>query len=503
MKYLFYFYSFFNSTMFGELLDEAVKLSRDKDNQVYFATCDGVNKLCISNKLGSSLICLICKEITRKTIQKYNIEFISLKKYSQMKTPTTFIYKNSSELRSIKYREVYIGLSIMSSYISLTRNMYPKIDNKTIKYFNQHISQNIVFIDALYELIDFIKPDALYSYSCRYEETRPIYDIGKHLNIRCSIMEVFKKNNKWYKVIYENSLPHNIRENIIRRDYCWNNYKLSEEDKIQLGKSFYEKRRYGAYSGDKKIYVSNQTEGFSPSIRKDKINIAIMNSSEDEFAAIGSEWDSLKLFSSQYEGIIYLLENSDKNIHYFLRIHPNLTNIKYKYHTLLNNLQTKYNNITVIKANSNMSTYTLMEKVNKIISFGSTMGLESVYWGKPSILIGPSRYYYDNICYIPANKNELLDLINRELSVCQNNINIYKNGAYILNQDPLIIDVDSQFCYVNFDLSRYQICGKEFSATQYIDFFFNKYFTGLFIALLRAMFDNRILGSYKIPLIEE
>jgi hypothetical protein len=489
--------------MFGELLDEAVKLSTEKKNQIHFITCDGVNRICMFNKYGSKPICLLCKEITKKALLRCGINYIPLKKYTNKSTSISWVYINSDDLRKIKYREVNIGLSIMSSFISLTRNMYPKIDKRTRKYFNQHLSQNKVFVDSLYKIIEIIKPDIIYSFNGRYEETRPIYDICQHLKIKCVLMEVFKKNDKWYKVMFENSLPHNIKENIKRREYCWEKYNLSNEEKIQLGKSFYEKRRYGEYSGDKKIYVSNQKEGYTPEFNKDKTNIAIMNSSEDEYAAVGSEWDSLKLFNTQYEGIIYLLENSVNSIHYFLRIHPNLSSIKYKYHILLNELESKYSNITVITADSNMSTYSLMEKVDKIISFGSTMGLECVFWGKPSILIGPARFYYDNISYVPKSKTQLLEMITRDLSIDSNNINIYKNGAYIMNQDPLIIDLETQFKFVNFDLIRCRFLGKEYSVTHYQNFFINMHITGLLIAVLRVVFDNRLFGVFKIPLQEE
>ena len=44
--YLFYFGSCFNMEFMGELLDEAVKLSKTDNNKVYFLACSGVNQLC-------------------------------------------------------------------------------------------------------------------------------------------------------------------------------------------------------------------------------------------------------------------------------------------------------------------------------------------------------------------------------------------------------------------------------------------------------------------------
>ena len=48
----------------------------------------------------------------------------------------------------------------------------------------------------------------------------------------------------------------------------------------------------------------------------------------------------------------------------------------------------KLPNATVIPPESKVSSYDLMEACEKVISFGSSTGLEACYWGKPTILIG-------------------------------------------------------------------------------------------------------------------
>lgn len=489
--------------MFGELIDEAIKLSKDNKNEVFFLTCDAVNKMCMSNRMGSKPVCKMCKHLTMRLIKKYGLRHVSLESYATNKTSICFSYSNSEDFRGIQYRYVSIGLSIMSSYMSVTRNMNPKMDDKSRAYFDQHLTQNVRFVDALYNAIDDISPDCICSYNGRYEEVRPIYDICKFLSLEFKLYEVVKRDEKWYKTVFDNSLPHDIKENTRRREYCWSNYTLLEDEKVELGKSFFEKRRYGEFSGDKKIYVANQKEGYGPSFKLNKTNVAIFNSSEDEFAAVGEDWDSLKIFKTQLDGIIYLLKNANKSIHFYLRVHPNLKDVKYKYHLELNNLEDNYSNITLIPAYSNMSTYTLMENVDKVIVFGSTMGLESVYWGKPSILLGPSLYYYDKICHTPKSKNELLDLLNQDLEVPADNINILKQGAYILNKDPLLLDIDTRYKYVDFNTKEFLFFGKKFWVTPYINLFFNSRLTGLTISILRALFDNMIFRRFILPLEEE
>ena len=362
MKYLFYFYSCFNSTMFGGLLDEAIELSKNKENDVLFAYCGGINRMCMSiNAGGSQSVCKFCSRCTNRILKQYGIKCVSLNDYNQKKH-YHFSYIKARELREITHRGVNIGLSIMSSYITTTRNQDPLIDDESRAYFDEHLNQCASTVDALYALIDEFKPNKLYSFNGRFEEVRAVYDISQVMHLPITLTEVVKKNGQWYKVSFHDKLPHDIRYNLERREYCWSHYNMSEEEKVALGNSFFTKRRGGEDTGDLRIYVENQVEGNVSCFKEGKRNIAIFNSSEDEFAAVGGDWDKLKLFRNQYEGIIYLLENADPSIHFILRIHPNLEGIPYKSHTELYKLPERYSNITVIPAKSNASTYTIMEK---------------------------------------------------------------------------------------------------------------------------------------------
>lgn len=498
MRYLFYFGSCFNSEFLGELLDEAVKLSYEKGNDVYFLNCSGVNNMCMFNRGGSKNLCKWCNYCTKKVINKYDsIKYIPLSKFVDKKEYVeSFEYTTAKELRYIKYREVQIGLGIMSTYISLTRNMDPYLNETTKSYFDKHLIQNQRFVDALYNAVDNLLPDCIYSYNGRFEENRATYDIGRHLGLKTIMIEDYTnlKNLKKYKTAFVNALPHTIKERSRIFKYCWDNYKLTDKEKEELGRSFYIKRRNGEQSGDVKIYIEGQKVGYAPIFDKQKINVAIMNSSEDEYAAVGDEWDSLKMFKTQYDGIVYLLENTPSNVHYFLRIHPNLKNIKYKYHTQLLDLSSKYENITVIPADSEFSTYAIMEQCDKVVGFGSTMCIEASYWGKPSILLGPAIFYYDNVCYVPKTLEEVISMVLKPLNPLWND-NILKFGACIIDMSPFAIDADSQFKYVDFNCYRRKFI-KKYTSSPFMDFFINEKCTSFIIALVRELLTKH---SFKIP----
>lgn len=480
----------------GGLLDEAIDLSKNKDHEVLFVYCGGQNELCMFNRGGSHALCRFCSRCTRKVLESYKVKFDPLTLYQTNSVVKKFEYINSQELRAIKYRGVSVGMGIMSGYISLTRNLDPMIDEEAKKYFDAHLAQDVAMVDAVYNLIDSFRPDEVHSFNGRYEEVRAIWDICHSTGLKCKLYEGTRMDGKWEKLIFEDHLPHDIKYNVARRDYVWDNYCLSEDEKIELGKSFYERRRGGQYAGDK-IYIKNQTKGKIPPIDDTKINVGIFNSSEDEFAAVGAEWDSLKFFPSQKEGIEFMLKYADPNIHFYLRIHPNLKDIKYKYQTDLLLLEEKYSNVTVIPGSSDISTYDLLDHMNKVVCFWSTMGIESVYWGVPTILVGPAMYVYDDICYRPADKEDLLTLLATDLQP-KFNESVYRFGAYFLDKTPLLIPEK----HIDYQPTPKKFFNFSYHSTPFISFIGNERFTSFIMGVGKFLLGNRLFNRFAVPVKE-
>ena len=374
--------------------------------------------------------------------------------------------------------------------------MDPLIDDSSKAYFDAHLNQSAWLVDALYDVIDSFKPDAIHSFNGRFEEVRPIYDICHKRGIKCYLNEGTGVKGKFKRVVFEDRLPHDIKYNKERREYCWNHYDMSEDEKIKLGKSFFQKRRSGIASGDK-IYIKDQEEGNIPTIDKTKINVAIFNSSEDEFVAVGGDWDLLKVFDSQFDGINYILAHADANMHFYLRIHPNLRNIPYRYYTELLTLEKKYSNITVIPAESKVSTYSLLDQMDKVVCFNSTMGMESVYWRIPTICLSAAMYYYDDVCYIPKDKEDVIELLRKPLEPLFND-NVYKYGAWILDGSPLVIEKKN----VSYEPINVKFMGLDYPVHGYLRFLINPRITAFYLAAGRYIRGKKPFCRYEIPLKE-
>lgn len=191
-----------------------------------------------------------------------------------------------------------------------------------------------------------------------------------------------------------------------------------------------------------------QHEGLLPEgFKNDLRNVVIFNSSQDEIAALGDEWMDNQLFSTQFDAIEYMIQHAASDIHFYLRIHPNLKGVYHSGHMRLYELD-KYSSMTVIPPDSPVSTYALMDVCSKVVTFGSTTGVEASYWGKPSILIGRSFYEQSGSCYQVHTRQQLVNFLNCFLAP-KDKIGALKYAYFLMDRqygiEKTIIDIDVKY----------------------------------------------------------
>lgn len=502
MRYLFYTSCAFFKQGVAVLSDEAERIYQE-GNEVYFLFCDRIINVCSGNICSNEGLCKTCKLWTKLNLSKLSkgINLVSLNSYYSKSETKEWNYSNVEELKSVIYKKTNIGLAVLSTYISKTRNQNPLIDLGSKPFFDNMLSQASQLVDAIERVIGVLHPDCFILYNGRLVETRGILDYMITNHIETRVMEVVHDvdSGQAYKVQYDNCLPHNILANQRIYEDVWNHSRLPKEKKIEIAKSFYENRRYKKKSGDK-IYTASQRMGQLPAdFDKTKRNLVIFNSSEDEFAAVGGEYEALSLFKSQQEGIRYILniyQNND-NVHFYLRIHPNLKDVNYKYHTDLYNLPKEYSNITVIGASENIDTYSLMDNADTVLVFNSTIGIESVYWKKPVILLRASMYYYSDICYVPKTKEELKILLEQKLKPKFNDF-VYKYGFKIMAAKEATIE-PQMYNYFDWTPYKIKVFGKTATGVNYQTLFGSKKLLLYLFSIMRVFFNMLYRDNYSIP----
>jgi hypothetical protein len=441
---LFYFTWQLRPTANGVFIDALENAIKNKENKILYIYCDGQVKPCITNPSGDKGLCSECVFNSKISLGKYR-DRIDIKPLSNfLKYPTeiddidlsNYCYNSISDIKQLEYLNINIGLGALSTYFSITRNLDPILDEEFRDYFNHFLKYEIWLINIFEEIVNIHSINNINIFNGRMADIRPVFELAQKKKINTIVFELIRESNDvFYKQEFLNALPHSISENTKIINQIWENNTVTIEDKIKIGSSFFERRRKGILTRDLKVFIKNQQKGLLPdSWNKFKKNIVIFNSSEDEFAAIGDEFDKYSLFKTQEEAIIEILTQCDDDINFqfYLRIHPNLKNINYGYHMRLYELPKLFKNIEIIEPLSAVSTYDIADEADINIVFGSSVGVEACFWGSPVINLAGTYYYNLNVAYTPKNKVELFDLINTNELQPKPKINAIKYGYFLM-----------------------------------------------------------------------
>lgn len=501
MKVFIYIADFSWGNTDGHHLDIAIE-EINAGNEVFILNCDNSIGLCMRNPYGNNLKCKLCAFCQKTSLKKYllpNIEQHWMHEYvsrCDINSLPKLEYKNSNDLKKLTYKGIEIGYGVLSTYISLTRNLNPKINADSRKYFDALIQEQLITLNVIEELQAQYHFDKYIFQNGRGAQFKPILNFCEKNNIEFICTEYIVKKEQFFLNDYKNTIPHNIHAVCKRMEkmYCEvlaKRGELCQKEAI----SFFENRRNAKPAGDK-VYTKNQQIGLMPQEWNNSVeNIVIFNSSEDEFAAISKEFDEEALFRNQIEGIIAIVEHyrNDKTKHFTLRVHPNLNGIPYKYHTDL--YKFKYKNLTVIPSNSPISTYTLMDAADKIIVFGSTTGAEAAYWGKPVICLAAAFYKDLKVTYKPDSIDKLWNLIDSKKLPPLEGKKALPFGFYFMSSDF------PKTKYIDCDIYEKKIFGKKASCYNYQKILNSNF---LYCLIWKIINNINLFSKFKkIPIQEE
>jgi len=437
-KYISILPSIYNFENYNFAIDNIHKYIKNKDEVTVVFCGRGLN-YCAENPLGFKKLCFRCSKITSTILKNINIEILSFNDLGlNIKTgKTVFEFDSLESLKAIIYKDAEIGLAVISQYVSMTRNLNPFFNHSLTKYLNKLLYHASLYTEIAYQIIK-LKPDVVILVNGRMFDSRPFVNIceKKGVNYICE-ESAYNISGHLVKENFYCSLPHDISSYTRKIHNMWNGSNVPLEERIKIGNSFFVKRSLSQFSGDK-VYTIGQDNTLIPADWDNtKTNITIFNSSEDELFSIGREYEINKLFNNQIDGINYILKKYKNNneLYFYLRIHPNLKNIKYKYHTDLLKLEHEHENITVIKGDSPTSSYSLLNNSDKVIVFGSTMGVEAGFWGKQVLLLSPANYQELSVCYKPKSLRDIEDFLDNKINFIPSKINAIKYGYHALNDE--------------------------------------------------------------------
>ena len=268
-----------------------------------------------------------------------------------------------------------------------------------------------------------------------------------------------------------------LKKEIMRH---WNKNRGNDEDV----KKYFLYRKNNLLKNNQASHVFNQSKTLLPdNWNENKINIVYFISSQDEYAANGGEWFN-SVYKDQNYSLVkiskdFLKKNVENKYHLWIRIHPYLKGVKWKFNTDMFKFS-EFKNIDVIKPESPISTYRLMEKCDKVLGYHSITTVEANFWRKPSMLLG--RQYFENMncCHRANNHQDVIDFIFSNKHKLKPKINSLKIASFWIHGG-----INQKYFGGNM-LKGYKFNNKQFK----LNFFYR--FQFYYGKLLEKFFYNKI-----------
>lgn len=408
-------------TSFGTDL-ELIQVHLDKGDTVKVFTCPQALNVCDRNPSSQSSVCNRCEKksaIGLSLLEPQNTN-LAIQKITQLpnwnqKISVNFLdqVKSIDDIKTIYYDEFDIGYAILSSLITWKVDYSPSIEENSI-FLKKLADASLRLYLCVDQLLQKERPDIVYVFNGRYAPMRAIFRACEKNSVKVFTHD--RGHDLYSYSTFENALPHNT--NLFIRN-LWAEWKRADPtQRTRVAEKWFEDRSNGLDTDAWISFTKSQDIQLLPSdwnVRRR--NISIFTSSEHEFASIDKEWEN-KLFKNQILGIDFILEflqseiKQDK-IHVYIRTHPNQANANARELNELLSLERQ--GVTLITPDSKISSYKLVQKSDLVITFGSTIGIEAVYWGTTSILLGQSLYKQLNATYNPDTLEELQMLLKKEL----------------------------------------------------------------------------------------
>ncbi len=314
-------------------------------------------------------------------------------------------------LKEFRIEQFDVGYAALSSLVSICRDPQPDLQVHRV-LLGRLLNAALTTYRQSLSYCRSQRPDRVYVFNGRFAATRAVLRACQSLGIECWIHERGCDVNHFQ--VFENRLPHDIEYMQQRMRAAWQSAQTNP-NREAIASSWFTDRSQ-RIERNWHSFVKDQIQGrlpkdWNPANR----NITVFTSSEDEFASIGDSWRNL-LYSDQASAlrrIIADLPKLDDRVRLFVRVHPNLKDVNNENVRAL--LQTSGPRVTVIAPEDSVDSYELLRRSDTIVTFGSSTGIEAVYWERPSILLGACFYRGFPGVHQPSSHEQAIAMLNTEL----------------------------------------------------------------------------------------
>lgn len=396
---------------------EIAQLHLDKGWEVTFLICRGALPTCAQNIHHRTSVCRKCVSRFDKGIRWLGKGRVTVREFQTLTVEerqavasiNASSFRNLAEVRKFKVDDAAIGLAVVGAIISFLREPKPEV-GPNHHLFTVHLQSTLLTYYSIRNSLLSLRPDSLVIFNGRFAEMRAALYAGQAVGIPTFVHERAGVLDRYS--LLSNTSPHDVAamKKIIASTY--EDSPLNETEKNRIANEWYEERRNNQaqcwYS-----YTTDQKQGLLPDFDLNRINLVIFNSSEDEMVSF-DDWQS-SFYEDQNEGIRKIVSDLCANNRFkvFLRIHPHLKTVDNSQTRSLKKLEEDLPELNVIRADSPVSTYSILDTCDLVLVFGSTVGIEAAYSGRPTFLMGRSYYEDLGCCVRPESHDDLIRLLSQ------------------------------------------------------------------------------------------
>ena len=359
----------------------------DQGDEVIFLSCHGQLSNCDFNVDREQATCSNCLGRRQHGLELLNNHCKPLEITAAEDVPQIPAFASIEELMQWQVESFDVGYAALSSLVSVVRDPEPDLQ-KHHELLTRFIESALTTWQQTLQFIKEHQPDRVYVYNGRFAAMRAVFRACQKLGVDCWMHE--RGCDVDHYDLLENHLPHDIEgiESVIRK--LWS--AADPETRDAIGSGWFHDR-VSRVEKSWHSFTKEQKEGLLPEgFDRTARNVSIFCSSDDEFVAIGDKWKN-ELYPNQVQAIAAIADSMAQaaaETKLYLRVHPNLKSVDNARKRSMMSLN--FPNLSVIAADSTVDTYALMKASEVVVTFGSSVGMEAVFWDKPSVLLGPCLY---------------------------------------------------------------------------------------------------------------
>lgn len=302
-------------------------------------------------------------------------EIATLRNELDVPSPETVLSLGDAALGGQFYENFDLGMGIMSSLLSLTRDI--KVRPADHKAFATALATDALALYVLTKrLIRDHSCDMVMLFNGRFAPVRAIRRACEAMGTRYIVHERGSSINKF--ALFDRATPHQPQGYRRWADEWWG----MSDNPERTARAWLEQRQHGAatnwYS-----FTGRQEAGQCPP-RQGRKRVTFFTSSEDELAAIGDELRPDGPFCEQTHAIRAVGGACrERGYEFIVRFHPNTSN---RAQALI--AAAKEASESVFEPASTIDTYALIKSTDIIFTQNSTVGIESASQNKPVFYCG-------------------------------------------------------------------------------------------------------------------